>query len=76
MTTEELGIELGLAAAQLGYQAYKEDWSAETVADKFIELGLKFLPHASLQASLTKNGIAIAEAAADIAEDAKFGPKP
>ena len=74
MSTTDLAWQLGMAAAELGFTAYKEDWSAETVADKFIELGLKFLPRASLQSSLTRAGVIAGDAVADALEDAKYGP--
>jgi hypothetical protein len=72
---ETVAIEFGFAAAELGYRAYKENWDGVTVADKFIELGLKFFPRESLASSLTRAGVIAGEAAADALEDAKFGPK-
>lgn len=76
MTEEQLAAELAFGAAQIAYAAYKNGYDGKTVADLFVELGLKLLPREALMASLTRNGIALAEAAADAAEDVKFPRTP
>lgn len=75
MSAETIGIQIGIAIAEAGFQAYKDKDDAETVADKIIAILLQFVPREKLAAFLTQNGVELGEAAADIAEDVKF-PRP